>query len=760
MRKFILWSLVTLLFFSSCTEDLTKNVRNNTDSVCGDGVASKEELCDHTSFNVKTHCAFYGYETGKVKCTSTCELDFTDCKKSDQMDLPVDNPPVNPPIVDPKPSTPVCGNNIKEQGEDCDTQYSVGSCSQYGDFNKGDVFCTSVCTLNFSNCLKEVDPEPVCGNGIREQGEECDDGNMDNSDMCTNNCTVRRCGDDILAQDEQCDGNHFSITSCSELNPNYDTGFLKCSSTCSIDTSSCSISPKCGDGVVNSPTEQCDGSVDSHTCGDVYDQYTGTVVCNDCKLDYTGCVEVCPTNREFRVGKYTNDSTTLHILSDNGYKYIVIDNKIGRVIDSTTVQWVYSSVGDEGYYSYFEVGDCDCNSCNISFDNTSYLYRDEVNSATSKTMMYDYPKITQLPTYTVSSIDFPESVRTEGEYYSCNYNKCDDKDTYYYNITPEEFIISTGTKDSKTSFSLIKDLGDNIYLVRYNNGYKPDGVGEKPYAVIQIRETLRYRVCDNFNVKDKVVTILSWSQYRDTAIGTADFTSQESYIYKYPVKYSKNSCDDTSITPHLADIFLTDKDNIGKNLYVVSLNTGYQIYYNYCIDREPYLWYYTKDLMSNNPEDDTYPGYISVYRDNVLVFDGDYITKTLANTHINSPSTNDYPTYTQVFDVENYGRYQLEIIFPNKYFMEEYLKVDGDKQDIGLIPSFKQNSNTGYARDVLNNPIGLEKETIVICKVNLDDESRECKDTVLSFSIKAQTHYNFSDPTYRVTFVYGTVCRR
>jgi len=57
---------------------------------------------------------------------------------------------------------------------------------------------------------------PVCGNGIVEPGEQCDDGNTVNNDGCTNACTLPRCGDGIVQAGEQCDdGNTNSGDGCS-----------------------------------------------------------------------------------------------------------------------------------------------------------------------------------------------------------------------------------------------------------------------------------------------------------------------------------------------------------------------------------------------------------------------------------------------------------------------------------------------------------------------------------------------------------------
>ncbi|HHH12397.1 MAG TPA: DUF4215 domain-containing protein [Candidatus Moranbacteria bacterium] len=78
--------------------------------------------------------------------------------------------------------------------------------------------------------LLEKIPEAVCGNGVVEDGEECDDGNSSDADTCTSACRKTSCGDGIIqtpngnGQVEQCDrGDTVSGDGCS--------------ATCQIETS-------------------------------------------------------------------------------------------------------------------------------------------------------------------------------------------------------------------------------------------------------------------------------------------------------------------------------------------------------------------------------------------------------------------------------------------------------------------------------------------------------------------------------------------
>jgi cysteine-rich repeat protein len=65
----------------------------------------------------------------------------------------------------------VCGNGIKEGVEQCDD----------GNVTVGDG-CTNTCTVEIK--------EETCGNGVRDAAEACDDGNTSNGDGCESNCTL------------------------------------------------------------------------------------------------------------------------------------------------------------------------------------------------------------------------------------------------------------------------------------------------------------------------------------------------------------------------------------------------------------------------------------------------------------------------------------------------------------------------------------------------------------------------------------------
>ena len=103
----------------------------------------------------------------------------------------------------------------------------------------------------------------MCGNGIREGTEECDDGNEVSGDACTNHCTIARCGDGVIRTGvEQCDDGNTIDTDC-------------CRNDCTKPAASC------GNGCID-PGETCD---DGNTLNG--DNCPSTCVINPCTATTT-----------------------------------------------------------------------------------------------------------------------------------------------------------------------------------------------------------------------------------------------------------------------------------------------------------------------------------------------------------------------------------------------------------------------------------------------------------------------------------------
>lgn len=159
----------------------------------------------------------------------------------------------DPGTVDPfdPTCTPVsyCGDGILDPvHEECDD----------GNLDNNDA-CTNACTI------------ARCGDGIVQTGvEECDDGDLDNTDECTTFCNNAECGDGFIWDGmEQCDdGNPNNNDGCTNVcldnvcgDGFVETGVEQCDDGNLIDTDLCTnacTDARCGDGIVQIGVEQCD----------------------------------------------------------------------------------------------------------------------------------------------------------------------------------------------------------------------------------------------------------------------------------------------------------------------------------------------------------------------------------------------------------------------------------------------------------------------------------------------------------------------
>lgn len=205
------------------------------------------------------------------------------------------NEPTDTELVGSGGGTPTCFDGVQNQGEtgvDCG-----GPCSACGS-------------------------PPVCGNGVIEAGEQCDDGNQVSTDGCRNSTAVA--GPCTIPNGWVCDNqaptvpNTFGCTNCVNscgngvFNPicgeECEDGNFDATDSCDVTNENsfgfCSLT-FCGDGVrqtdngentggpLNDGNEECDGSdFGTATCDSVGPSppYLGSLGCtSSCTFDISGC---------------------------------------------------------------------------------------------------------------------------------------------------------------------------------------------------------------------------------------------------------------------------------------------------------------------------------------------------------------------------------------------------------------------------------------------------------------------------------------
>lgn len=143
-----------------------------------------------------------------------------------------------------------CGVSVSSSGStssgcsrDCATSTSSDSGSGSATTGATTSTISSSTTTSTTGPGTSIGDDPVCGNGIPENGEECDDG-PDNADdaACTAHCTIATCGDELIQKDvEVCDDG---------VN---DGMYGGCASDCKA------LAPYCGDNTPDIGNEECDG---------------------------------------------------------------------------------------------------------------------------------------------------------------------------------------------------------------------------------------------------------------------------------------------------------------------------------------------------------------------------------------------------------------------------------------------------------------------------------------------------------------------
>jgi cysteine-rich repeat protein len=233
--------------------------------VCGDGVlnAAAGELCDD------------GNTTGGDGCAADCV------------------------------SVEICGNGVRDVNELCDDGNTVPGDGCSGNCKSTEVCGNSIVDLNekcddggaAGGCNADCQGGTGCGDGAidRDGGgnalEECDDGNQDNQDDCTNQCNLNVCGDGIEqltgARIEECDPavNFGETAACN----------LDCTDTeCGDNKINNVAGEQCDDGTgMNADDRDCTATCVNNVCGDTLVNAMGSRQ-EDCDDGNTDNADNCP----------------------------------------------------------------------------------------------------------------------------------------------------------------------------------------------------------------------------------------------------------------------------------------------------------------------------------------------------------------------------------------------------------------------------------------------------------------------------------
>jgi len=201
-----------------CPAGANANTDDDCSAMCGNGILEPGELCD-PGITAGAGACPASCDDG-VACTTDTLMNPGSCQAScahTAITQPMNGDgccPAGATTANDNDCLAGCGNGVVDPGETCDTAITSGAgkcptscndgvaCTTDTLVNPGT--CTVVCSyqpitqpINGDGCCPaganantDNDCTPVCGNGVTEAGEQCDDGNTNNNDTCTNSCRL------------------------------------------------------------------------------------------------------------------------------------------------------------------------------------------------------------------------------------------------------------------------------------------------------------------------------------------------------------------------------------------------------------------------------------------------------------------------------------------------------------------------------------------------------------------------------------------
>ena len=248
---------------------------------CGNAILDTGEECDKGRFNGKTDCStdcrllYCGDGTVSPDINEECEPQTEEVYVQDKSgNLTTEVRFTGTAQCGWYCQPPTCTDAGTCSGG-CKLKYIDGCTNTGSTVINATASSTAAVTSNGSSAVSQslTPPAPTCGNSILEKGEECDDGNRNPIDSCSNECKLPHCGDSVIQKGEQCDDgpkNSDSLANACRTNclPAHcgdaiidrgelcDAGLQNSDTVPSVCRTSCML-PRCGDGITDTG-EQCD----------------------------------------------------------------------------------------------------------------------------------------------------------------------------------------------------------------------------------------------------------------------------------------------------------------------------------------------------------------------------------------------------------------------------------------------------------------------------------------------------------------------
>jgi cysteine-rich repeat protein len=277
-----------------CVAELEGRCDETCPAACGDTICGGDEDCASCPADCG-ECPACG--NGRCEAGEDCGSCASDCGSCPACthDTCVAGPPLRPECD--SCTTAICAADafcctvswdllcVSEASSICG--HTCGDACGDGVLGAGEV-CDDGNNLDGDGCSHDCLSAEVCGNGILDvfTGELCDDGNAMAGDGCSPTCVWEVCGNGIIDPGEECDDG------------------LPGSATCDPD---CTVA-YCGDSIVNPARgEECDTGVETaacdadctvRVCGDGYVNPAAGEECDDANvINSDACLSTCSVAR-------------------------------------------------------------------------------------------------------------------------------------------------------------------------------------------------------------------------------------------------------------------------------------------------------------------------------------------------------------------------------------------------------------------------------------------------------------------------------